>query len=796
MSNNGGIVKDFQGGQQVPLRTYEYVSNDNTAEIGMIGGLTSKLIDMGGDYAAAKAKAQGSKQKDYSPYLQAAQETRDYLESANVSPSDKRARMDELQSFYGPYYTPAEMKSMNEAVGLDKSITGIIEPAQQAEIDYTANIEKSIRDAATKAFPGLSPQDAETAWYLNQQNVRDISDIATIESKMTPEQRKYYRGNKEYAIQNYIGNAFSEALSELDKTNNLDENTVYSVANTITANLKGLGVDPSWASQQVQAQVPKWVSIAKEDVKYRESSLKDQQNMYALSLMPDQERFARETFEVEIGGKKSTVTGADVMRMEKDAPKLLEVMYAQDTKFREKVFQSYLTRSKTGNAEEATSSVRNSPPMSTEATASALRNLEAFTGKLFAMPEGNVKEAGKDAINKTVDSALKISSKVEEGRVRPDGRPEMYLGLADTITSQAPNKGYKDSDYFKSNAEEILKGLSANFYKSIGESRVVLLDPSGRAKMINVEISGDKYRYTDVSDNEDFRKNFSVRISETIDDMVRVGGLSRENLIKDFNRVALMDSPLGNAMYRHFTGEVNPTSVWADQTANDLLSGKTNFNIWNKFEHSWVGDKVLGFAEAVGRTPGAMAMAIGGSAALTQITYEEAAKEQQARVDALTKQQRESGKVPPPQPNKPFEDGSYINKEVAEVAPEGVFRETDKDNNMLVSVPADSKIQSPIEGSVVANATGKGYTTVVIQDPTNEELLWTIRGRALKIPVTQGTKVKAGEVLGKTTGDTDVSIGLYMADSSNFFGGNTVKLNATALQRRGKVPPPQPNRPE
>lgn len=650
MSNNGGIVKNIQGAQQAPLRTYEYVSDDNTAEIGMLGGLTSKLIDFGGDYAAAKAKAQGSKQKDYSPYMQAAQETRDYLESANVSPSDKRDRMDKLQSFYGPYYTPAEMKSMNEAVGLDKSITGIIEPAQQAEIDYTANIEKSIRDEATKAFPGLSPQDAETAWYLNQQNVSDISNIATIESKMTPEQRRYYRGNKEYAIQNYIGNAFSSALGELEKTNNLNENTVYTVANQITAALEGLGVDSSWANQQVQAQVPKWVSIAKEDVKYRESSLKDQQNMYALSLMPDQESFAKETFEVEIGDKKTTTTGAAVMRGEKDAPKLMEAMYAHDPKFRLAVFQSYMTRKETGNAEEATKSVRNSSPMSAESTASALKNLKAFTGKLFAMPEGNVKEAGKDAVNKTVDSALKISSRVEEGRIRPDGRPEMYLGLADTINSQAPNNGYKNSDYFKSNAEEILKGLSANFYKSIGESRVVLLDPSGRAKMINVEISGDKYRYTDVSDNENFRKNFSVRISEMIDDMVRVGGLSRENLIKDFNRVALMDSPLGNAMYRHFTGEVNPTSVWADQTAEDLLSGKTNFNLWTKLEQSWLGDAMESAYTNV--KEGTVGLVKGGARSVRDVAR--GVLEYGKTPETILQEQRESGRVPPPQPNRPF----------------------------------------------------------------------------------------------------------------------------------------------
>lgn len=798
MSNNGGIVKYIQGAQQVPLRTYESVSNDNTAEIGMIGNLASNLIDMGGDYLTAKAKSKEAKQKDYSPYMQAAQETRDYIESANVSPSDKRARMDELQSFYGPYYTPAEMKSMNEAVGLDKSITGIIEPAQQAEIDYTANIAKSIRDEATKAFPGLSPQDAETAWYLNQQNVRDISDIATIESKMTPEQRKYYRGNKEYALQNYIGNAFSSALGELEKTNNLNENTVYTVANQITANLEELGVDSSWANQQVQAQVPKWVSIAKEDVKYRESSLKDQQNMYALSLMPDQERFAKETFEINIGGEKRTTTGAEVMRMEKDAPKLLEVMYAQDPKFRLAVLQSFMTRSETGNAEKATQSVRDSSPMSADATASSLKNLEAFTGKVFSMPEGNAKEAGKDAVNKTVDSALNISSKVEEGRARPEGRPELYLGLGKTYVSQAPTNGYKNNNYFKSNVEETLKGLSANLYKSVGESRIVLLDPSGRAKLINVEISGDKYRYTDVSDNEDFRKQYSTAIPEMIDDMARVGGLSRENLIKDFNRVALMDSPLGNAMYRHFTGEINPTSIWADQTAEDLISGKTNFNLWNKLEYSWLGDAMESAYTNVKEGTVGLAKGVGRIAKDFAEGWEEIGKlkeQQESLPDKILQEQRESGRIPPPQPNRPFEDGSYRDREVAEVAPKGVFRETDKDNNMLVSVPSDSNIQSPIEGSIAANETGRGYTTVVIKDSSNEELMWTIRGKSLKVPVKQGTKVKAGEVLGKTTGDTDVSIGLYRVDSSNFFGGETVKLDATSLQRRGKVPPVQPNRP-
>lgn len=816
------IVRDIVETKQTNKVTGPYLDKSSLGSA--IAGSFITLADTAGKWMTSKAedmskalRGSGSgSSKNYTPLMNEAERIRSWIQQESPSIEAQQAEIARFNSNAAALgFNPSDIKNIMEVSNLSPAKTATEEEMTRLAKQQQAE-ETMFRDVAVAE--GISPDDPDVIEYgkatvINSQAAQTIIDsIPTYKDVATRE--RILRDNESILSRGLLS-SFNTYKTNIPEVNT---ESIAAFKSQYVTELTSKGVPFSYARYLTDTYLGPYENTVKLFAGDKEKINAEIELQNKLRSNAEVQWFYNTVYPYKTKeGNTVAMSGAKIATIEKLAPSTVK---------------SFLDMGLLASLPSALASNIESVP--TEDQRKLVQpGTYGFVFNSIPSEEGkqklneNVRNPLLDKMNKAAESASAedvVKAKVETAPMRS------FNSMSNGISAEDAKK----DPTWNSTVEGVMQSQAGLLNKLFNGYGTALVDPNtGAIRYFGADFNNDGTfdNFEDATnegllvpwgdqDAVQFRDSVAAELRQFMSNATK-GGMSRKEAADKWNMNAVMNTTnfkryadaLRSGQGSKAVGLDTPMSSEEAIMISKILLGTPKAGEWKRTTKDiggivtrGVGDVVegvVGAAELAGNAPGMLATApaeIIGTVAGDLIDQSGARREeslrrvQQMHVDALTQEQRESGRVPPPQPNRPFEDGSYTNKEVAEVAPEGVFRETDKDNNMLVSVPAESKIQSPIEGSVVANATDRGFTTIVIRDPNNEELMWTIRGRALKIPVTQGTKVKAGEVLGKATGDTDVSIGLYMADSSNFFGGNTVKLNATALQRRGKVPPVQPNR--
>lgn len=800
-----GIVRDIVETKQTNKVTGPYLDKSSLGSAIADGFIA--VADAAGKWMTNKAedmnkasRGSGSKDKDYTPLMNEAERIRSWIQQESPSIEAQQAEIARFNSNASALgFNPSDIKNVMEVSNLSPAKTATEEEMTRLAKQQQAE-ETMFRDVAVAE--GISPDDPDVIEYgkatvINSQAAQTIIDsIPTYKDVATRE--RILRDN-ESVLSRGLLSSFNVHRANVPEVNT---ESIAAFKSQYVTELTSKGVPFSYARYLTDTYLAPYENTVKLFAGDKEKINSEIELQNKLRSNAEVQWFYNTVYPYKTKeGTTVSMSGARLATVEKLAPSTVKSLV--DLGLLSSLPSALASNLGSMPTEDQRKLVQpgtyglvfNSIP--SQETKQKLN--ENVRNPLL----DKMNEAAKDASAEDV-----VKAKVETAPMRS------FNSMSNGISAEDAKK----DPTWNNTVEGVMQSQAGLLNKLFNGYGTALVDPNtGAIRYFGADFNNDGTfdNFEDATnegllvpwgdqDAVQFRDSVAAELRQFMSNATK-GGMSRKEAADKWNMNAVMNTTnfkryadaLRSGQGSKAVGLDTPMSSEEAIMISKILLGTPKAGEWKRTTKDiggivtrGVGDVVegvVGAAELAGNAPGMLATApadIIGTVAGDLIDQSGARREESLR------------RVPPPQPNRPFEDGSYINKEVAEVAPEGVFRETDKDNNMLVSVPAESKIQSPIEGSVVANATYRGFTTIVIRDPNNEELMWTIRGKALKIPVTQGTKVKAGEVLGKTIGDTNVSIGLYMADSSNFFGGNTVKLNATALQRRGKIPPPQPNRPE
>lgn len=818
-----GIVRDIVETKQTNKVTGPYLDKSSLGGAIADGFLT--LAESAGQWLSNKAEdmskaSRGSgsgSSKDYTPLMNEAERIRSWIQQESPSIEAQQAEIARFNSNASALgFNPSDIKNIMEVSNLSPAKT-----ATEAEMTRLAkqqqDEEAMFRDVAVAE--GISPDDPDVIEYgkatvINSQAAKTIIDsIPTYKDVATRE--RILRENESILSRGLLSsfNAYKTSIPEVNTE------SIAAFKSQYVTELTAKGVPFSYARYLTDTYLAPYENTVKLFAGDKEKINAEIELQNKLRSNAEVQQFYNMVFPYKTAeGSTISMSGAQLATIEKLAPSTVKSLV--DIGLLKSLPSALASNLESMSTEDQRKLVQPGTYGLVFNSIPAQEKKQELNEKVRNPLLDKMNEAAKNA---SAEDAVK--AKVETAPIRSFNSMSNGISVEDA----------KNDPTWNTTAEGVMQSQAGLLNKLFNGYGTALVDPNtGAIRYFGADFNNDGTfdNFEDATnegllvpwgdqDAVQFRDSVASELRQFMSNAMK-GGMSRKEAADKWNMYAVMNTTnfkryadaLRSGQGSEAVGLDTQMSSEEAMAISKTLLGTPKAGEWKRttkeiggFISRGVGDVVEGVVEAAelaGRAPGMIATALTkavGTVAGDLVDQSGARREesirrtQQTRVDEITKEQRESGRVPPPPPNKPFEDGSYTNTEVAEVAPEGVFKETDKDNNMLVSVPSDSNIQSPIEGSIAANETGRGYTTVVIKDPRNKELMWTIRGKSLSIPVKQGTQVKAGEILGKTTGDTDVSIGLYRVDSSNFFGGETVKLNATALQRRGKIPPVQPNRP-
>lgn len=807
-----GIVRDIVETKQTNKVTGPYLDKSSLGGAIADGFLT--LADTAGQWLSNKAEDMGKasrgsgsgSSKDYTPLMNEAERIRSWIQQESPSIEAQQAEIARFNSNASALgFNPSDIKNIMEVSNLSPAKTATEEEMTRLAKQQQAE-ESMFRDVAVAE--GISPDDPDVIEYgkatvINSQAAKTIIDSIPTYKDVTTRER-ILRDNESILSRGLLSSFNAYRANEPE----VNTESIAAFKSQYVTELTSKGVPFSYARYLTDTYLAPYENTVKLFAEDKEKINTEIELQNKLRSNAEVQWFNNMVFPYKTKeGTKVAMSGAQVAAIEKLAPSTVK---------------SFLEVGLLPSLPSALASNLESMP-----TEDQRKLVQPGTyGLVFnSIPtketkqklNENVRNPLLDKMNKAAENASAedaVKAKVETAPMRSFN--SMSSGISSDDAKKDPT--------WNSTAEGVMQSQAGLLNKLFNGYGTALVDPNtGAIRYFGADFNNDGTfdNFEDATnegllvpwgdqDAVQFRDSVASELRQFMSNAIK-GGMSRKEAADKWNMTAVMNTTnfkryadaLRSGQGSEAVGLDTPMSSEEAIAISKTLLGTPKAGEWKRTTKDiggiikrGVGDVVegvVGAAELVGRAPGRLITA--SANVVGDLIGQSGAQREESLRRTLIQEQRESGRIPPPQPNRPFEDGSYRDREVAEVFPKGVFREVDKNNAYKVSVPANSEIHAPIEGTVEANEETKGIRTVVIKDPKSEELFWYIRGNSLKVSLGKGTKIKAGEVIGTTTGDSEAAVGLYRVDSSNFFEGETVKLDATSLQRRGKVPPVQPNRP-